>query len=130
MVGQADLIVEYSFFGGATGGWRSRSALEGEPMHEEWGEHTGDLFLNDSVFLRHVPEKVWRYELGGYPVIKKWLGYQDRGRRPDVPLSMQEVSHLRSMVQRISAVLCLHAVLDTLYEECCLDCFSAEELGV
>jgi Type ISP C-terminal specificity domain len=88
-----------------------------------------DLFINDTVYFRHVPERVWRYELGGYPVIKKWLGYRDRGRRPGVNLSMQEITHLRSMVHRIAAVLRLHAHLDSLYERACLDCFSAEELG-
>jgi hypothetical protein len=82
-LGHRDLSVEYSFFGGAQGGWRARSPSSEEPMHEEWGESTGDLYINDAVLFRHVPEKVWRYELGGYPVIKKWLGYRDRGRRPD-----------------------------------------------
>ncbi len=130
MVGQKDLTVEYSFLGAAAGGWRARAPLGDEPMREQWGRVTGDLFLNDSVCLRHVPEKVWRYELGGYPVIKKWLGYRDKGRRPRVPLSMREVSHLRSIVQRISAILCLHPALDEIYEQCCLDCFSAEELGI
>lgn len=39
-----------------------------------WGERTGDLFLNDEVHFAHVPEDVWLYQLGGYPVLKKWLG--------------------------------------------------------
>lgn len=129
-LGEGDLLVEFSFFGGAQGGWRSRSGTENEPMHEEWGETTGDLHINNEVMFRHVPERVWRYELGGYPVIKKWLGYRDRGRRPGVPLSVQESAHLRGMVQRLAAVLRLHATLDALYERACQDCFSAEELGL
>jgi hypothetical protein len=129
-VGEGDLLVEFSFFGGAQGGWRTRSSAKAEPMHAEWGENTGDLFINDEVMFRHVPERVWRYELGGYPVIKKWLGYRDRGRRPGIPLSVQESSHLRGMVQRLAAVLRLHATLDVLYERACQDCFSAEELGL
>ena len=129
-VGEGDLLVEFSFFGGAQGGWRTRSSAKAEPMHAEWGENTGDLFIIDEVMFRHVPERVWRYELGGYPVIKKWLGYRDRGRRPGIPLSVQESSHLRGMVQRLAAVLRLHATLDVLYERACQDCFSAEELGL
>lgn len=129
-VGAGDMLVEYSFFGGAQGGWRARSASGDERMHDEWGESTGDLYINDDVFFRHVPERVWRYELGGYPTIKKWLGYRDRGRRPDIPLSLQESSHLRSMAQRIAAVIRLHSSLDGLYEQACVNCFSAEELGV
>ena|ERR1017187_10976062 len=106
--------IEYSFFGGAQGGWRARSSANDEPMHDEWRDTTGDLYINDAVLFRHVPEKVWRYELGGYPVIKKWLGYRDRGRRPGIPLSVQESAHLRSMVQRLAAILRLHPTLDSL----------------
>ena len=84
-VEESDLLVEYSFFGGAQGGWRQRTVDANEPMHDQWGETTGDLFINDAVFFRHIPERIWRYELGGYPVVKKWLGYRDRGRRPGVP---------------------------------------------
>ena len=129
-VGQDDLTVEMSFFGAAQGGWRSRAAATGEPMYVEWGKTTGDLAINDFVFFRHVPEAVWKYELGGYPVIKKWLGYRDRGRRPGVPLSVQEVAHLRSMVHRIAAVLRLQSLLDSIYERVALDSFTAEELGI
>jgi hypothetical protein len=129
-VGRSGLFVEYPFFGGAKGGWRPRSCSRDEPMCEQWGTTTGDLYINDSVFFRHVPERVRRYELGGYPVIKKWLGYRDRGRRPGVALSVQEADHLRSMVQRISAVLRLYPQLDALYERACHDCFTAEELNL
>ena len=125
-----DLLVGYSFFGGAQGGWRPRAAAPEEPMHDEWGGTTGDLYINDSVFFRHVPERVWRYELGGYPVIKKWLGYRDRGRRPGVPLSVEDVAHLRGMMQRLAAVLRLQQALDSLYDRVCRNCYSAEELGL
>jgi len=127
---EADLMVEYSFFGGAQGGWRGRACSEDEPMHAEWGEVTGDLYINDAVSFRHVPERIWRYDLGGYPVLKKWLGYRDRGRRPGIPLTVQESAHLRSMVQRLAAILRLHPALDDLYERACPDCFTAEELGL
>lgn len=63
-VGEHDLLVEYAFFGGAQGGWRERTATPKEPMHAEWGKATGDLYINDGLFFRHVPEQVWRYELG------------------------------------------------------------------
>jgi hypothetical protein len=129
-VSESDLLVEYSFFGGAQGGWRARSISNGEPTHDEWGDATGDLYINDDVFFRHIPERVWRYELGGYPVIKKWLGYRDRGRRPGVALSVQEAAHLRGMVHRIATALLLHSRMDRLYERAGQDCFSAEELGL
>lgn len=87
VVKESDLEVTISYFGAAKGGWEEREPDEGEATDPSWGETTGDLYLNDSVFLRHVPERVWHYQLGGYPVIKKWLGYRDAKRRPGRPLT-------------------------------------------
>jgi hypothetical protein len=129
-VSRKDLTIKYAFLGAAQGGWRGRAPAAGEPMHDEWSSTTGDLYINDTVYFRHVPEPVWRYELGGYPVIKKWLAYRDGGRRANVALSVQEVTHLRSMVQRLSAVLLLRKSLDCLYERACQDCFIAEDFGL
>lgn len=126
----ADLVVTISYFGAARGGWQERAAREAEAANPAWGEGTGDLFLNESAFLANVPERVWRYELGGYPVIKKWLGYRDAKRRPGRPLSLDELDHLRGMVHRIAALLILHDRLDAAYERAIEDPFTGEELGV
>lgn len=124
----SDLTVEYSFFGAAAGGWRPRPAEPGELLHSALGDSTGDLFINERVCLRNVPRLVWQYELGGYPVIKKWLGYRDRGRRGNQTLSIQEMNYLRNMVHRISALLVLHSGLDQLYEAASKDSFTTDEL--
>jgi hypothetical protein len=58
---------------------------------------------------------VWRYTLGGYPVIKKWLSYRERtalGR----PLKVEEVIYVSHMVRRIAAILLLAPRLDGNYE--------------
>ncbi len=127
-VRDSDLVVAYSFFGAAQGAWRERRPQQDEAFETAWGEATGDLHLNDKVSLRNVPERVWRYELGGYPVIKKWLGYRDAGHRPGQPLTLAELQHLREMVHRISALLLLHSELDTAYERALKDPFTADEL--
>jgi hypothetical protein len=129
-VRSADLVISYSFFGSASGGWRSRPFDTSEGFEAALGASTGDLYLNDAIFFRNVPEAVWSYELGGYPVIKKWLAYRDKGRRPDVPLSLEESQHLRGMIQRVAALLLLHDRLNTLYEAACKDCFRTDELGL
>lgn len=129
-VRSSDLLITHSFFGAAVGGWRSRSIDSSEHFETSWGASTGDLFLNDTIFYRNVPEAVWEYELGGYPVIKKWLGYRDHGRRPDKALTLNESEHLRSMIQRIAALLVLHDRLNFLYETACKDCFRTDELGL
>jgi hypothetical protein len=126
----ADLVVTISYFGAARGGWLERVAREAEAANPAWGESTGDLFLNETAFLANIPEGVWRYELGGYPVIKKWLGYRDQRRRPGRPLTLDELDHLRGMVHRIAALLVLHDRLDGAYERAIEDPFTAEELGV
>lgn len=129
-VKDSELVVTFSYYGGAQGGWRERAPRPDEASRPEWGEQTGDLYLNEDVFLSNVPERVWRYELGGYPVIKKWLGYRDAGRRPGQPLSLAEHEHLRSMVHRIAALLLLHDALDRAYEQVIEDPFTAEDLGL
>jgi len=130
VVRASDLIVAHSFFGAAQGAWQKRKPKRDEAFEAAWGETTGDLHLNDSVFLRNIPQRVWRYELGGYPVIKKWLGYRDAGRRPGKPLSLVELEHLREMAHRIAALLLLHDQLDAAYERAIADPFTAEDLGV
>jgi hypothetical protein len=82
------------------------------------------------VFLRHVPELVWRYELGGYPVVKKWLGYRDATRRGGAPLTLAEVDHLRDIVHRLAALLRLHEQLNPIYERASTTAFLAEDLGL
>ena len=68
---------------------------------------TFDIYLNDRVYWRNVPSAVWRYRLGGYQVLKKWLSYREQGvlgreLRPD------EVQHFAETARRIAALLSGH----------------------
>ncbi|MCY4585290.1 MAG: N-6 DNA methylase [Bryobacterales bacterium] len=68
------------------------------------GETTFDVFLNGNAFWRNVPAAVWRYKLGGYQVLKKWLSYREqailgRAIRPE------EVQHFTDTARRIGAIL-------------------------
>jgi len=125
-----DLIVTISYFGAARGRWERRVPKEKEASHPDWGEATGDLYLNENVFLANVPERVWRFELGGYPVLKKWLGSRHAKRRSGRSLSHQELDHLRSMVHRIAVLLLLHSQLNEAYERAIKAPFTREELGI
>ena len=127
--GPPDYAVSYSYFGGGKGRWESRLAKD-EDWPAAWGDQTGELYLNPTTYLVNVPGGVWRYELGGYPVIKKWLGYRDAKRRSGNPLTQDELAHLRSIVQRIAALHILHSQLDALYERIGSEVFTAEELGL
>jgi hypothetical protein len=125
-VREDDLVISVSHFGAARGGWRGREFTEAEVPPHDVGRATGDLYINDRVFFRNVPEDVWRYELGGYPVLKKWLGYRDARRRNNQPLSLSEKDHFRGMVQRIAALLSLRLRLNELYEAAAADAWTVE----
>ncbi len=80
------------------------------------GEGTYDVYLNDRACWRHVPERVWQYTLGGYPVLKKWLSYREEailGR----PLQVEEARLFRDIVRRIAAILLLDGALDANYTQ-------------
>ncbi len=130
VITEEDLRITVAHYGSARGGWVPRAPDDSEPWNPVWGERTGDLWLNDRVLLKHVPERVWRLELGGYPVIKKWLGYREARRRGGKALTLLEKDYLRTMVQRLAALLALEPRLDELYARASASAFTAAELGL
>ncbi len=68
------------------------------------GQTTFDIYLNGNAFWRNVPAAVWRYKLGGYQVLKKWLSYRERavlGRA----LVLEEVWYFAEVARRIGAIV-------------------------
>jgi len=112
-----DLKITITYWGGGKGRWKPRAFLEEEKPAVEyagaWGERTGDLFINDTTFFANVPEAVWKYQLGGYPVLKKWLSYRQADRRDGKPLTDVERRWFRSIIQRIAALLALSPLLNS-----------------
>jgi hypothetical protein len=125
-VREDDLVISVPHFGAARGGWRRREFTDAEAPPHYLGHATGDLYINDRVFFRNVPEEVWRYEVGGYPVLKKWLGYRDARRRNNQPLTLQEKDHFRGVVQRTAALLSLRPSLNELYEGAAANAWTIE----
>ena len=68
-----------------------------------FGETTFDVYLNDRAFWRNVPATIWRYKLGGYQVLKKWLSYRERGILGR-QLEPAEVQHFADTARRIAAI--------------------------
>ena len=90
-----------------TAGWghvgASGAVMPGQGRVTERGS-VFDVHLNDAAFWRGVPAAVWRYRLGGYQVLKKWLSYRERpilGR----DLTPGEVQHFTDTARRIVALL-------------------------
>jgi hypothetical protein len=130
-----DLKIDVTFWGGGKGRWKPKAfSFEEAPLQawgdQVWGERTGDLYINDDAFFSNVPEAVWTYQLGGYPVLKKWLGYRQADRRDDKPLTDDDRKWFRQIIQRIAALLALGVELDALYQEAAVDAFTATDLGI
>ncbi len=72
------------------------------------GQTTFDIYLNGNAFWRNVPAAVWRYKLGGYQVLKKWLSYRERGVLGRA-LMPEEVLHFAEVVRRIAMMVLVSA---------------------
>ena len=88
--------VEHAAFGGTT---------HAAPLHSPT---TFDIYLNGRAYWRNVPAAVWRYKLGGYRVLKKWLSYRERNILAR-PLTPEEVQHFTDTARRIAALLAIIA---------------------
>lgn len=97
-----DLKITVTYWGGGKGRWRARAFIEEEKPDAQyaiaWGIRTGDLFINSTAFFANVPEAIWTYQIAGYPVLKKWLGYRQADRRDGMPLTNDERRWFRSMI--------------------------------
>ena len=65
---------------------------------------TFDIYLNGNAYWRNVPAAVWRYKLGGYQVLKKWLSYRERGVLGRALLP-EEVLYFTEVARRIGGIL-------------------------
>ena len=72
------------------------------------GDSTLEIHLNGNARWSDVPAAVWKYKLGGYQVLKKWLSYREHkvlGRN----MHPEEVRHFTDTARRIAAILMLTA---------------------
>lgn len=81
------------------------------------GPRTHDVFLNDLVYWRNVPDEVWNFTIGGFQVIKKWLSYRGEPILTR-PLHLAEVNYVRDMARRLAAIRLLGPGLDQNYRAC------------
>jgi hypothetical protein len=81
------------------------------------GESTLDIYINDVVYWKNIPVKVWDYTIGGYQVIKKWLSYREADLLKR-PLTPDEAREVMNMARRIAATILLQPALDENYQKC------------
>jgi hypothetical protein len=73
-----------------------------------------DVHLNATTYWACVPERVWRFTIGGYQVVKKWLSYRERdllGRA----LTTDEARYVGHVVRRLALLRLLAPALDANY---------------
>ena len=80
------------------------------------GPGTLDIYLNELACWRNVLANIWRFTVGGYQVLRKWLSYREEGVLGR-PLTQDEVSEVTAICRRAAAVLLLQAGLDRNYDE-------------
>jgi hypothetical protein len=102
--------------------------LSSDQLFALLGDKCYDVYLNDRVYWRCVPSRVWEYTLGGYPVIKKWLSYREEpllGR----PLKLDEVREVTQIARRIAAILLMEPALNECYAAVKADTWEWKPLG-
>ena len=87
------------------------------------GESTLDVYLNDKVYWKNIPRRVWDYHIGGYQVIKKWLSYREKGLLGR-PLRSEEAREVTNIARRIAAILLLELDLDRNYQAVIENCYA------
>jgi hypothetical protein len=106
--------------GGATMPGQGRSPHRGySPAEQETlsdvepllGEATVDVYLNQMVYWRNIPVKVWEYTISGYAVIKKWLSYRETGLLGR-SLTVEEARYVSETARRIAALILMGPALD------------------
>jgi hypothetical protein len=76
-----------------------------------------DIWINDQVCWKNVPAAAWEFQMGGYPVLKKWLSYREK-RILERPLRSPELLYFSEVVRRLTAISAMGSRLDRNYRKC------------
>ena len=97
---------------------RERSGVEHGALTEEdldlLGSQVVDVYLNERVCWKGVPEAVWDFKIGGFQVLRKWLSYRELsvlGR----DLNVAEVRQFARICRRLTELVLLCPRLDANY---------------
>jgi len=85
-----------------------------EELQAVLGKTTYDVYLNEQMYWKNIPARIWTYHIGGYQVIKKWLSYRERsllGRS----LTPDEAREVTSTARRIAGIVVLEPALNANY---------------
>lgn len=114
LVTLGDRLVELHLFDPQSTGeseirFAGRGTASVEKSFPKWSN--GRVAINAERWFEEVPENVWSFHIGGYPVCEKWL----KDRRIDKlgrALNESEILHYRRIVTAISETIDLMAEID------------------
>jgi predicted helicase len=66
-----------------------------------------ELWINEKCYIRGVSDEVWKFEIGSYQVIKKWLDYRRKDREP-----ISDFLHLENMIIAIKNTIQIMEKID------------------
>ena len=91
------------------------TGLTVEEALQHLGTTTCDIYLNNVAYWKNVPANVWRYTIGGYQVLKKWLSYREQGVLGRA-ITVEEMREFIAIARRVAALLLLEPDLDANYQ--------------
>lgn len=88
-----------------------------------WGQHTFDIYLNETTYWANIPAPIWEYTVSGYPVLKQWLAAREATTlgRPLSPAEAEMVSHI---ARRIAALRLMGPILNSNYQRITQNAFN------
>jgi hypothetical protein len=77
-----------------------------------YSEDTNRLFINGQQYFEGVKEEIWKYQIGGYQVLLKWLKYR-KGR----VLSFEDIKHFCRVAIALKKTTEIQGEIDKLFPE-------------
>lgn len=62
----------------------------------------GKIFINDKQYFGNIPFEIWKFEIGGYQVLDKWLKYRKKHKRT---LSYSEIETFLKIVNILDTTI-------------------------
>ncbi|MBA7676105.1 hypothetical protein ES703_84346 [subsurface metagenome] len=78
----------------------------------EYDKKEKRVYINKTQYFEVVPEEVWKYQIGGYQVCRKWL--RDR-KSADRTLSLEDIKHYCKIVTALQKTIQIQKEIDKIY---------------
>jgi predicted helicase len=70
------------------------------------------VYINPRQSFGSVTKQIWEYQIGGYQVMEKWLGYRKKRR-----LTLDEIKHYCQIATAIKETIAVQTAIDRIYPQ-------------